>query len=134
MPEFESSAWVTPPALTDARIAIVSTAALHRRSDARFQPGAGDYRIIPGDVDPGDVLMSHVSVNFDRSGFQQDLNVAFPLPLLREMAGEGAIGSVGSWHYSFMGSTDPTELKDSADEIARLLKGDGVTTVLLVPV
>ena len=52
MPEFESPAWVTPPALTEARIAIVSTAGLHRRSDTRFQLGAGDYRIIPGDVDP----------------------------------------------------------------------------------
>jgi len=56
-------------------VAIVSTAGLHRRGDSVFAPGASDYRIIPGDPAPTDLVMSHVSVNFDRSGFQQDVNV-----------------------------------------------------------
>jgi D-proline reductase (dithiol) PrdB len=134
LPEFESQPWQAPRRLANARVAIVSTAGLHRRSDRRFRGGAGDYRIIPGDVEPDDLLMSHVSVNFDRSGFQQDLNVVFPLELLHGMAEEGAIGSVGDWHYSFMGATDPTQMKDGALEVAKLLKEDQVTAVLLVPV
>jgi D-proline reductase (dithiol) PrdB len=46
--------------------------------------------------------MSHVSVNFDRTGFQQDLKVIFPLDRLRELAVEGSIGSVAAFHYSFL--------------------------------
>lgn len=134
LPTFDSHPWAGAQKLTDARVAIVSTAGLHRRSDARFQGGAGDYRIIPGDVAPDDLLMSHVSVNFDRSGFQQDLNVAFPLELLHSMAEEGAIGSVGAWHYSFMGATDPAAMREGAAEVAKLLKQDNVTAVLLTPV
>jgi D-proline reductase (dithiol) PrdB len=134
LPSFESTPWTAPQALSSARIAIVSTAGLHRRSDARFSGGASDYRIIPGDVDFADLVMSHASVNFDRSGFQQDVNVVFPLERLRTLAGQGEIGSVAQWHYSFMGATDPTRMEDSGTQVGRLLKQDGVEAALLVPV
>jgi len=134
LPEFDGSPWVTPRPLAQSRIAIVTTAGLHRRSDAKFVGGAADYRIIPDDVDPAEIVMSHVSINFDRSGFQQDVNVVFPLELLHELAAEGAIGSVARWHYSFMGATDPTRLQESATQLAGLLHGDGVDGAILVPV
>ncbi len=63
--------WVANKPLKERRIAIVSTAALNMRNDAVYQRGATDYRVIPGDVDPGDVVMSHASVNFDRTGFSR---------------------------------------------------------------
>ncbi len=78
--------------------------------------------------------MSHVSVNFDRSGFQQDVNVVFPLPLLKELVASGEVGSIADWHYSFMGATDPSRLAETAPQVARLLKEDGVTAAILVPV
>ena len=134
MPEFESTPWASPPALADARVAIVSTAGLHRRDDRKFKGGASDYRIIPADVDEADIAMSHVSVNFDRSGFQQDLNVVFPLQRLHTLAAAGEIGSVAQWHYSFMGATDPAQFVESAADVARLLKEDGVNLALLIPV
>ncbi len=40
MPEFDSTPWASPPALTDARVAIVSSAGLHRRDDRKFKGGA----------------------------------------------------------------------------------------------
>jgi D-proline reductase (dithiol) PrdB len=125
---------VEAPALSQARVAIVSTAGLHRNSDARFVGGAADYRLIPSDVDTAELMMTHVSINFDRSGFQQDVNVVFPLDLLKELAKNGEIGSVAAWHYSFMGATDPTRLADSGKQVARLLRDDGVTAAILVPV
>ena len=134
MPEFPGSPWTASPPLMDARIAIVTTAGLHRRGDAKFAGGSSDYRLIPGDVDPADLLMSHVSVNFDRSGFQQDLNVVLPLEHLRSLHEAGQIGSIADWHYSFMGATDPTRMQEAATHVARLLHGDGVTNVILVPV
>ncbi len=134
MPEFDSTPWAAASPLPDARVAIVSTAGLHRRDDRKFQGGANDYRIIPGDIDLDDLAMSHVSVNFDRSGFQQDVNLVFPLDHLRALAAAGEIGSVAQWHYSFMGATDPAQFEETGAHVARLLKEDGVTCALLVPV
>ncbi len=134
MPEFESTPWAAPPALSDARVAIVSTAGLHRSDDRKFRGGATDYRIIPADVDLDDLAMSHASVNFDRSGFQQDVNIAFPLEHLHTLAAAGEIGSVAQWHYSFMGATDPVQFVETAAQVGRLLKDDHVTCALLIPI
>jgi len=46
----------------------------------------GDYRVIPGDIAARDLVMTHISTNFDRTGFQQDWNVVFPLDRLKELA------------------------------------------------
>ncbi|MEM9682194.1 MAG: glycine/sarcosine/betaine reductase selenoprotein B family protein [Pseudomonadota bacterium] len=126
--------WVKGPPLSERRIAIVSTAALNLRSDAVYQRDETDYRVIPGDVDPGEVVMSHVSVNFDRTGFQQDLNVCFPLQRLHELAAEGTIGSVADFHYTVSGAPHPKDLEASARAIAQQMKADAVDTVLLIPI
>ena len=93
------------PPLRERRVALVTTSGLHVRGDRPFGIGATDYRVIPGDTPAAELLMSHVSVNYDRSGFQEDLNVVFPLDRLRELAAEGVIGSVAAFHYSFMGAS-----------------------------
>ncbi len=134
MPSFETSPWVPGPDLRSARVAIVTTAGLHRRDEAKFAGGASDYRIIPDDVDFADLVQSHVSVNFDRTAFQQDANAVFPLQHLRNLAQAGEIGSVARWHYSFMGATDPSRVVESGKQVAGLLKDDGVDAVILVPV
>ena len=134
LPEFESTPWTPAPDLRTARLAIVTTAGLHRRSDQNFAGGATDYRIIPGDVDIDELVQSHVSVNFDRTAFQQDTNAVFPLDHLRSLNRSGEIGSLASWHYSFMGATDPTRLVDAGKQVAGLLKDDSVQCVILVPV
>ena len=54
--------------------------------------------------------MSHVSTNFDRTGYIQDLNLVFPIERLRELEAAGDIGSVGAYHYAFMGATPPTAI------------------------
>jgi D-proline reductase (dithiol) PrdB len=133
-PDFGTTPWVPGPDLTAARVAIVSTAGLHRSSDPKFAGGSGDYRLLPADLDYSDLVQSHVSVNFDRTGFQQDVGVVFPLEHLKAMARDGEIASVARWHYSFMGATDPTRMVETAPEVARLLKEDGVTAAILVPV
>lgn len=126
--------WAAAPSLAAARVAIITSAGLSLRSDDTFRPGASDYRVIPAAIDSGEIIMSHVSTNFDRSGFQQDINVVFPIDRLRELAAEGVIGSVADFHYSFMGATEPEKLEAKARELAGLLKEDGVNAVLLTPV
>jgi D-proline reductase (dithiol) PrdB len=131
---FDARPWVKPPPLAQCRIAIVTTAGVHRRGDRPFGPGATDYRIIPGDTRAADLVMSHQSVNFDRTGFQEDHNVAFPLDRLNELAARGVIGGVAGLHYSFMGATQVRQLEAKAKELAQLLKDDRVDAVLLTPI
>jgi D-proline reductase (dithiol) PrdB len=133
-PAFDTTPFVKAPPAGQRRVAIVSTAGLHRREDRPFGLGSDDYRIIPGDVAANDLVMSHVSTNFDRTGFQQDLNVLFPLDRLKDMARRGEIGSAASYHYSFMGATEPDKMEPAARTLAKLMKDDGVNVVLLVPV
>ena len=124
------------PPLAKRRVAIVTTAGLHTRGDRPFSGAAGmDYRVIPGDVTAGDLVMSHLSVNYDRSGFQADWNVAFPLDRLKELVRDRIIGAVAAFHYSFMGAISPvTRYEPKARELAGLLKQDQVDAVLLSPV
>ena len=135
MPEIPLGQWADAPPLTDATVALISTAGMHRRSDERFVPGAFDYRILPGDIDFADVILSHISANFDRSAFQQDPNIMMPVDRLREMADRGEIGGVSNWHYSFMGAQpDPSRMERTGEEVGRLLAADGVDIALLIPV
>jgi len=121
--------------LNERRVAIISTAGLHGPNDRPFTFDPGDYyRIIPGDIKAADLLMSHVSTNFDHSGFQQDWNVLFPIDRLRELAEEGIIGSVADFHYSFMGAVDPMPMESEVRKLASILKNDNVDGLLLVPV
>ena len=134
MNAFDSTPWVEGPPLSERRVAIVTSAGLSLRGEQAFGLGAADYRVIPGSTDAADILMNHVSVNFDRTGFQDDINIVFPIDRLREMAADGEIGSVADFHYSFMGATDPALMEDSARALAGMLREDRVNAVLLTPV
>ena len=140
-PTFADTSPRPGPRLHERRVAIVSTAGLHLRHDPPFSLRTaaddafpGDYRVIPGDVAAADLVMSHASVNFDRTGFQQDWNVVFPVDRLTELAAAGHIGSVARFHYSFMGAAPPAQIEEHARRLAGLLRADAVDAVLLVPV
>ena len=134
-PTFQTQPWVKGPSLSKRRVAIVSTAGLHGSDDRPFTLDPGDYyRLIPGEIRTNDLVMTHVSTNFDHTGFQQDWNVVFPLDRLRELAEEGIIGSVADFHYSFMGAHDPIHMEQEARNLADLMKKDSVDAVLLLPV
>ncbi len=134
-PQFETEPFVSGPPLQQRRVAIVTTAGLHRAADAVFDLRDTGYRVLPGSVEAADLAMSHSSVNFDRTGFQQDVNTVFPIDRLREMAAVGEIGSVGDFHYALNGAGwEPHEIEPTCDELASLLTRDQVDAVLVVPV
>lgn len=134
LPDYGVTDCAAGPALAARRVAIVTTAGLHRRGDKPFTNGLGEYRIIPDDTDMNDLVMSHVSNNFDRTGFQQDLNVVFPIDRLRALVEDGTVGEVAGVHYAFMGATPPTAHEAVAADLAGLLGGDAVDGVLLAGV
>lgn len=132
MSEIESPAWTSPASADTRRVAVVSTAAVSRRGDKPFSWHARDYRVIP--KDERDLVMTHIAVEYDRTAWQQDLNAIMPLDRLEEMASAGEIGSVAKEHYTFLGSSDPAEMKRYVADVADRMRADDVNTVFLIPV
>ena len=134
-PDLDSTPWLTPPPLAESTIALVTSAGLHRRGDQPFRFGDGGYRLIPDDVDFAKLVQTQVSVNFDRTHYQQDVNVVLPRDRLRELAAAGEVGGVSPWHYSVLGSSpDPLNLAAAADDMARRMRDAGVHSAVLSPV
>ena len=142
--EHEDTPW-TPlkKPLSDARVALVTTAGLHVRGDKPFVQdkamprGGGDtsYRVIPRNTEPKNIVQSHTSLGFDHTGIYRDINVTFPIDRLREMCDRGEIGSLANNYYSYMGAIlDVTGIiEDSGPAVASSLKEDNVDVVLLTP-
>ena len=134
-PELGSTPWVTPPPLAESTIALVTSAGLHRRGDRPFRFGDGGYRLIPDDVDFAELVQTQVSVNFDRTHYQQDVNVVLPRDRLHELAAAGEVGGVSPWHYSVLGSSpDPLNLEAAAGDMAQRMRDSGVHCAVLSPV
>jgi len=132
--EFETHPWVPGPPLNKRRVAIITTAGLHGREDRPFRMDPQDFfRTIPGNVQPNDLVMSHMAASFDRTGFQRDWNVVFPLDRLRELLAEKIIGSLAATHYSFNSAHEPVDFKEAAYEVAHRLRKDSVDAVLPLP-
>lgn len=145
-PTFEDPAFTKPPALEKSTVAIVTTAGLHHSTDDNWSTGRNEgdgpywradqsFRVIDGSR--RDIVLSHWSPNFDRSGFVSDLNVVFPIDRLEQMANAGAIGEVAPRHLSFVGAqgeTLSTIRLDTGPAASQLLLEDGVDVVLLTPV
>ena len=128
--------WVVPAKpLAELRIALITTAGLHFRDNPAFDFADASFRPIAGNEDADNLIMTHSSVNFDRSGFAEDVNLVFPIDRFRELAAANQIGSLASIHYSFMGAgLLPDAYERTAVQVAGLLKQDQVDAVFLTPV
>jgi D-proline reductase (dithiol) PrdB len=133
-PAFDTQPFVVGPPLAQRRMAIISSAALIRRGEKPFPFDSAECRFLPASAPAGDILISHVSINFDRAGFQRDLNVVYPIDRLRELAAEGVISGVAETNYTVMGSTDPAAMTMTADQIAGQLRQERIDSILLSPV
>jgi len=121
--------------LSEKKVAIITTAGLNFREDHNFEFVDSSYRALPRDLAASDILMTHASVNYDRSGFQEDINVVFPVDRFKELESEGVIGRLADVNYSFMGGGMlPDVYEANVRDLAKLLKTDGVDAAFIVPV
>lgn len=129
--------------LSEARLALVSSAGIARKDDRPFDsdgerrnPWWGDpsYREIPADTRTGDVGLHHLHI--DTRPAEQDLNCVLPLQLAAELAAEGVVGGLAATHYSFMGYLlrPQTFLDESVPRMVESMQAEDVDVVLLVPV
>jgi len=121
--------------LAASRLALVTTAGLHRRSDTLFNPGEQTFRVLPIDTPAGEIVQSHTSIGFDRTALLRDLNVTFPIDRLRELVASGVLGGLTPSAYSFMGALrDVAKLEgESGPAVARRLRDEGAEVALLTP-
>ncbi|MGH7388030.1 MAG: glycine/sarcosine/betaine reductase selenoprotein B family protein [Candidatus Rokuibacteriota bacterium] len=121
--------------LAACRLAIVTTAGLHRRRDRPFGPGDQSYRVIPSGTPAAEILQSHTSLGFDRVPIMRDLNISFPADRLRELVARGELGGLAPNDYSFMGAQ--RELvrieRETGPEVGRRLREEGVDLALVTP-
>ena len=125
--------------LAECRVAIVTTAGIHLRSQEPFDMknpnGDCTFREIPDDVLLDELMITHNY--YDRRSVARDMNVVFPLDRLTELAGEGRIAGRSPLHLGFMGHIDGPMvdklIKKTAPVAARLLIGVGADCVLLTP-
>jgi len=134
MPSFPTPAFSNPPDLADATVAVVTTAGLMRHGDSPWAPGEPAFRTFGRDED--DLIVGHISTNFDRTGLAADRNVFYPLDRLRELEGDRTIGAVADRHISFMGAVIDlsTIILDTGPAAAQQLLRDGVDVVVITPV
>ena len=126
--------------LTQARIALVTSAGLYRRDiDAAFGSREGEdlsARWLPSDVSGEQLVFGQTSQSFDRTALERDPTLAFPIARAREMVRDGRIGSLAAHHASFNGSmlSPGRFLRDTAPAVADVLMADDVDAALFVPV
>jgi D-proline reductase (dithiol) PrdB len=89
--------------LSKSTIAIVTAGGVHLKDQVPFNIGdeLGDlgYREIPQDVDSADLMVSHH--HYDHSDADEDINVVFPIDVLRDLQAEGFIGEIAKKHIGY---------------------------------
>ena len=90
--------------LSESTLALVTTAGVHLRGQEPFNPeGEKEFRVIPGDAATADLMITHPY--YDHGDADRDINCVFPVDRLRELAAEGIIGGINTFHIGFMGTS-----------------------------
>lgn len=129
---------VTKP-LNRSRIALVTTAGVHHRSQPKFnmldRSGDPSFRVLDAATIENDYTITHDY--YDHRDAERDLNVVFPITRLKEMQRSGTIGTLARLHFGFMGHIlgphVDTLMGETAPRVAAMLKENRVDAVLLTP-
>jgi D-proline reductase (dithiol) PrdB len=135
-----------PTRLSDSRLALLSSAGLHLRSQPPFdldrerrEPTWGDasYRMLPHVATIEDVAVAHLHVNPEP--LLADPNITLPRAALEELVQQGRVGGAVDQHVSVMGyqgwhddALDRWRQK-TGPAIARELQTQGADGLILAP-
>lgn len=122
--------------LSKATVAIVTAGGVHLREQEGFnisnELGDLTYRIIPPDVEANELMVTHH--HYDHSDADKDINVVFPIEVLRDLEAEGFIGGISRKHVGYMGYTMQLKAmyEGTAPEIANEIdRGSRADVVIL---
>ena len=93
--------------LARATIAIVTAGGVHLKDQEPFNiaDDLGDlgYRVIGDDVESSQLMVTHH--HYDHTDADADINVVFPIDVLRDLKEEGFIKEIAKKHVGYMGYT-----------------------------
>ena len=122
--------------LSRCTIAIVTAGGVHLNDQEPFniadELGDLTYRIIPEDVDSSRLQVTHH--HYDHTDADKDINVVFPIDVLRDLQAEGFIKGIAKKHIGYMGYTMQLKAmyEGTAREIAiEIDKGSRADAVIL---
>jgi D-proline reductase (dithiol) PrdB len=122
--------------LSKSTIAIVTAGGVHLKDQEAFniadELGDLTFRILPEDVETSDLVVTHH--HYDHSDADEDINVVFPIDVLRDLRDEGFIGGIAKKHVGYMGYTMQLKAmyEGTAREIANEIdKGSRADVVVL---
>jgi len=125
--------------LSGARVVLLTTGGVHLRGDTPFDmtdpQGDPSFRVIPSDTPAERLTITHDY--YDHRDADADVNVVFPIDVLRELAANGEVGGLTPHFYSFMGHIEGphvrTLMERTAAEVAERFRAEGADAALLVP-
>jgi D-proline reductase (dithiol) PrdB len=122
--------------LARSTVALVTAAGVHLKDQEPFniadELGDLGYRILPEDVNSSDLMVTHH--HYDHSDADEDINVVFPIDVLRDLQKDGFIRDVARKHVGYMGYTMQLKAmyEGTAREIANEIdKGSKADVVVL---
>jgi D-proline reductase (dithiol) PrdB len=122
--------------MAKSTIALVTAGGVHLKDQEPFniadELGDLGYRVFPEDVDSSHLMVTHH--HYDHSDADQDINVVFPIDVLRDLQAEGFIRDVARKHIGYMGYTMQLKAmyEGTAREIANEIdKGSRADAVIL---
>ena len=93
--------------LSRATVAIVTAGGVHLKDQEPFniadELGDLGFRIMPDDAETSQLMVTHH--HYDHADADADINVVFPLDVLRDLEAEGFVGGVAKKHVGYMGYT-----------------------------
>jgi D-proline reductase (dithiol) PrdB len=138
--EFSESPWTKlKKDISECRLALVTTGGVHLKEQTPFNmedpEGDHSFREIPSDVMTENLTITHNY--YDHQDAKKDINIILPVERVRELKQYGEIGDIATRHFSFMGHITGSHveelIKNTAPEVAKLLKSDDVDIVILTP-
>ena len=125
--------------LARCRVAVVTTAGVHHRSqspfDMRDPEGDPSFRILQADRIGTDYRITHDY--YDHADADRDFNIVMPLDRIRELVEAGHLGSLTPTHYSFMGHIDGPHVatleREILPQLIARLRAESPDFVFLTP-
>jgi D-proline reductase (dithiol) PrdB len=144
-PSEEAPVWAPfEKRLAESRIALLTSAGIYLKQSQRAfdldreqtNPEWGDptWRAIPATARPEEIAVAHLHINDE--DILADPEIALPMRLLKQLAGEGVVGGAVANHVAVMGYQD-RRLTDwratTAPQIAAHLREQGADALILAP-
>ena len=122
--------------LSKATVALVTAGGVHLQDQEPFnisdELGDLGFRVIPDDVDSSRLMVTHH--HYDHTDADEDINVVFPVDVLRDLQREGFVRDLAKKHIGYMGYTMQLKAmyEGTAPEIANEIdKGSRADLVVL---